>query len=182
MKVRRIVVRLDPAPRSRSVLDAAAALAAVLEAELVGLFVENVNLLHFAGLPFAREIGFVSATHRTLDVAGMERALRTRAKQARDLMTLVGQLSGVPCSFRVAAAADVTTFPALVGEADLLIAHPMHASEFGRTPAARILRAGQIDELRIALQAQDAGILVLAGNDDLLLGETLRRLIQEIKT
>lgn len=181
MRIRRIVVRLDPAPRSRAVLDAAAALAGALEAELVGLFVENVDLLHFAGLPFAHEIGFPSATRRALDVAGMERALRTRARQARELMARVGERNAVQWSFQIAPAASETPPPALVAEADLVVAHAMHAAELNRAPAVRIVRAGDVSELRIALQAEGGGIVVLAGNDDALLGETLRKLIREIK-
>ena len=181
MKIRRIVVRLDPAPRSRVVMDAAAALAGALEAELVGLFVENVDLLHFAGLPFAREIGFPSATRRVLDVAAMERALRARAKQAQELMALVGRRTAVPWSFQIAPATSATSAPQLVTEEDLVVAHTAHAAELDRGRAVRIVRAGQMRELRGALQAEPAGIVVLAGSDDRLLGETLRRLIREIK-
>ena len=73
MKIRRIIVGLATAPRNRAVLEAAARLAGRMEAELVGLFVENINLLHFAGLPFACEVGFASATRRDLNVESMER-------------------------------------------------------------------------------------------------------------
>jgi hypothetical protein len=83
MKIRRIVVRLDPAPRSRTLLQAAAVLAGKMEIELVGLYVENMDLLHFAALPFAREVGVYSAKVRRLDVAAMERSLGAHAKQAR---------------------------------------------------------------------------------------------------
>jgi len=64
MKIRRVIVGLEPASRNAAKLEAAARLAARMEAELVGLFVENIDLLHFAGLPFAREVGFASATRR----------------------------------------------------------------------------------------------------------------------
>ena len=57
MTLRRIVVGLDAGPRDRAALEAAAQLAARMQAELVGLFVEDIDLLHLAGLPFAREVG-----------------------------------------------------------------------------------------------------------------------------
>ena len=48
MKIRRVIVGLDPALRSRALLEAAVELAGQMEAELLGLFVENQDLLHFA--------------------------------------------------------------------------------------------------------------------------------------
>ena len=54
MKARRIVVGLGPAPQSRAALEAAAAIARLLDAELDALFVESEALLRLAGLPSAR--------------------------------------------------------------------------------------------------------------------------------
>src|SRR5512143_1804987 len=51
----RIWVALDESPRSAAALTAAADLAAGLDAELAGLFVEDISLQHLIGLPFARE-------------------------------------------------------------------------------------------------------------------------------
>ena len=47
--IRRILVALDASPHSQAALQAASELAAALKAELVGIFVEDVNLLHLAG-------------------------------------------------------------------------------------------------------------------------------------
>ena len=44
---------------------------------------EDVELLHFAGLPFAREAGYPSASLRPLHVAAMERALRAAAEEVQ---------------------------------------------------------------------------------------------------
>src|SRR5690606_16660921 len=71
---RRIIVGLEPRPHAEPLISAAAALAERLPAELLGLFVENVELLHFAALPFAREVGLASGMRRPLDVAAMERS------------------------------------------------------------------------------------------------------------
>ena len=59
-KIQRILVALDASTDSLAALDAAAKLAQCLQAELVGLFVEDVNLLYMAGLPFTRELRFPS--------------------------------------------------------------------------------------------------------------------------
>ena len=71
---RRILVVLDASPFGLEALEAAAGLAARLRAELQGLFVEDVDLLRLAGLPFARELAY-SSSQRRLDVATMEHVL-----------------------------------------------------------------------------------------------------------
>ena len=49
----RILVALDASASGRAALAGAAALAAELQAELLGLFVEDANLLRLASLPFS---------------------------------------------------------------------------------------------------------------------------------
>ena len=73
---RRILVALDASQHSLAALEAASELAEALKAELVGIFVEDVNLLNLAGLPFVREVGYPSGAARPLDSPSMERALR----------------------------------------------------------------------------------------------------------
>ena len=180
MKIRRIVVRLDPAPRSRSVLEAAAALAEKMEAELVGLFVENMDLVHFAGFPFAREVGFPSAMLRPLDVEAMERSLRDHAREARDRVKLAAERGLVNWSFRVERAAPSSAMPVLIAESDLVVAHLSHMDELCRDPSVHIVRAGDVTGVLAGLDRGDAGILVLAGSDDALMGRTLRQLHDEV--
>jgi len=97
----RIVVALDAGTPARD-LDAAVALAGRTGAELLGLFVEDIELIRFAALPFAREIGAASAARRELDVASVERALRALANEAERLLAGAAGRSSVPWSFRVA--------------------------------------------------------------------------------
>lgn len=78
MSVRRIVAALDTA--SPATLHAAIDLARALRAELVGLFVEDPDLLRLATLPFA-EVSYPTAARRELDVTGMERGLRAKARR-----------------------------------------------------------------------------------------------------
>ncbi|MGB7837261.1 MAG: universal stress protein, partial [Terrimicrobiaceae bacterium] len=61
MNIRRILVALDASAHSRAALEAACELALGLDAELSGLFVEDINLLRLAQLPFASEISYPSA-------------------------------------------------------------------------------------------------------------------------
>lgn len=122
MTIRRIVVSVEPAPRGRAALETAAEIAERLGAELVGLFVEDVELLHLAGLPFAREIGFPSATTRSLDVASMERSLRSLAGEARRALAEIAGRAPLRWSFRVARGSALAELFAAAAEADVLVA------------------------------------------------------------
>jgi nucleotide-binding universal stress UspA family protein len=81
--IRRILVALDASTHSLAALEAAAGLAASLQAELIGLFVEDENLVHLAGLPFAHEVRTPSAARQPMSSDKMEQELRLQASQAR---------------------------------------------------------------------------------------------------
>lgn len=177
MKIRRVIVGLDPALRSRVLLEAAAELAEQMEAELIGLFVENQDLLHFAGLPFAREVGFASATRRALDVESMERSLRALAKEAQQTLAAVLGRKPVQWSFRVVRGAPAAELLAAAEESDFVIANLEAPPEGHSAVSVRVVRAGDVEALRRALEEADGGVLVLAGADEALVGETLREAI-----
>jgi len=83
LTIRRILVALDASTHSLAALEAAAGLAASLQAELIGLFVEDENLVHLAGLPFAHEVRSPSAVRQPMSSDKMEQELRLQASQAR---------------------------------------------------------------------------------------------------
>ena len=118
--IRRILVALDASPHSQAALEAASELADVLKAELVGIFVEDVNLLHLAGLPFAREVGYPSGTDRPLDSPSMERELRIQAEQVRQTLAGVAVRRQIRWSFRVVRGQVATELLIAAQEADLL--------------------------------------------------------------
>lgn len=122
MNIRRIVVSMESAPQDRAALEAAADIAARLQAELVGLFIEDIDLLHFAALPFAREVGFPSAMLRPLDVSAMERSLRSLAGEARRALAEIAGRMPLRWSFRVARGSTSVELLAAAEEADLLVA------------------------------------------------------------
>lgn len=100
--IRRILVALDASAPSLAALDAAAYLAAGLEAELLGLFVEDIDLLRLAGLPCAREVGLTLAQARRPAGADMERALRAQAARAQQALEETTARRRVRGTFRVA--------------------------------------------------------------------------------
>jgi nucleotide-binding universal stress UspA family protein len=121
LRIRRILVALDASPHSLAALEAAAELAADLEAELLGLFVEDINLLRLAELPFARESDFLSVTSRPLNSRYMQRQLRAQARRARQALATLAERSQVSWSFRVVRGAIAAELLAAAAEADLTI-------------------------------------------------------------
>jgi len=120
--IHRILVALDTSPHSLAALQQAAEMAARLRAELIGLFVEDINLLRLAELDFAREFPLVRGDFElTPGLRGMENQLRALAAQARRSFEEAGRRSGVPHRFRIARGQVTRELIAAAEEADLLI-------------------------------------------------------------
>ena len=83
---RRILVGLDASPASMAALAAALRLAVEIDAELDALYVEDDNMLRFAGLPFTRVIDAYSPGPREVEPVDVERALRLQAERVRRLL------------------------------------------------------------------------------------------------
>lgn len=100
-KFQRIVVAFDATPLGEVALEAAAGLAAALDAELSGLFVEDIDLMRMAELPFTRELGLVSAVIRPFGALDVERAFRLQAERTRALLESVASAHDLRWSFEV---------------------------------------------------------------------------------
>ncbi|QEA40580.1 hypothetical protein FGL86_16835 [Pistricoccus aurantiacus] len=84
--VPRVVVLLNGSRRTQLLLDEAAHLAKREGAELVGLFVEDTELLRAASLPFGGEIGLISGNLRPVAPETLERRLRQQAERLQALL------------------------------------------------------------------------------------------------
>jgi hypothetical protein len=80
---------------------AAVALASRLGGELMGMFLEDTNLLRLAGLPFAREIFHWSAQERPLTERDLTLSLRTVAARTQSELERVAGRARIRWSFRV---------------------------------------------------------------------------------
>lgn len=129
----RIVLGLGAQP-SPSTLAMAADLAQAMRLQLLGLFIEDDDLLHMAGLPFAREIAYPSARSRPIDPAAMERALQASALAARQ--ALQRRLAGLPVSwaFEVVRGPLVTRLLACVVQTDLIVLAASQGHPAGALP------------------------------------------------
>ncbi|MGP9831592.1 universal stress protein [Marinobacter sp. NSM] len=81
--VGRVLILLDGSRLSLAALEAAADIAQARKAEVLGVFVEEVNLLRSAGYGFTREVGRSSGVSRPMDLAAIEARMRSLAEQAR---------------------------------------------------------------------------------------------------
>jgi hypothetical protein len=98
----RIWVALDQSPRGAAALAAATELAADLDAELAGLFVEDIDLQHLFGLPFAREYSLLWGGARPLSQTEMERAWRREAEALQQRLAEAAERQRLRWSFRIA--------------------------------------------------------------------------------
>jgi len=119
--IQRILVAIDASRHSLAALEAGADLAAHLEAELVGLFVEDTNLLRLAELPFAQEVGTFSANRRWLDPEQVERQLRAQAERTRRALAAQAERTQVHWSFEVTRGIVAAAVLTAAAEADLVI-------------------------------------------------------------
>jgi len=118
--VRRILVALDTSPHSLAALEAAANLAAKMNAELLGLFVEDAALLRLAEVPCAREILYFSTAENALTRASMESRFRVQAEQARKALADAARRAHVEWSFRTVRGDVASEVLAAASDVDLL--------------------------------------------------------------
>ena len=134
--LRRILVALDAASFSESALDSAVELAARLEAELSGIFVEDLDLLRSAALPFVREYSLTSAGGADFDTASVERELKLLAAQARRALEAAAARTRVRHSFAVVRGQLAAALAAASAGIDLVVL------QGSCRPLARHLRLG----------------------------------------
>ena len=132
--IQRVAIALDACHQSSQALLAAAEMAASLQAELEGIFIEDINLIRLAELPFTREIRPFSMTEETVDVKRMEQELRSLARQQQQKLELVAREKGIRCSFRIRRGQIKAELMNAVTEVNVLtLCRPVHMSGmFGR--------------------------------------------------
>lgn len=101
-KIQRILVALDASPHSYSALEAAISVAVRMQAELQGLFVEDVVVCRLTESSSCQEIGLFTASKRQLDGEELSRQLRTRAVKVRRHFQILTDRAGLRGTFREA--------------------------------------------------------------------------------
>lgn len=119
--IKQILVALDGSPSSLSALENGVKLAVRLKAELVGLFVEDINLLRATQLPFTQEISFLMPGFRRLDPLELERQMRVQAERVRQIMERITRAKKLSAVFRVTRGSVAEEILNAGKNADLLI-------------------------------------------------------------
>ncbi|MEQ8786806.1 MAG: hypothetical protein RIC55_10930 [Pirellulaceae bacterium] len=114
-----LVVDSDAPPPS--VLEAAATFAAEWQAQLAGLFVEDIDLLRAAALPCSSELDFTTAAIRPLESFALARTLSQRAESMRAALAQMCTTSRIDWTFRISQGEFVRETLAAAGEAELFI-------------------------------------------------------------
>jgi nucleotide-binding universal stress UspA family protein len=118
--LRRILVALDASPGSMEALRAAVDLAARTEAELHGLFVEDVGVLRLASAPFAREMFVSTATEAPVTQSSMEVSLRSQSRRIERELAAVADRAHVTWRFRSVRGSVTEEILAAAAGADLI--------------------------------------------------------------
>ena len=145
----RVIVAIGPASPDPAALIAAAQLAQSAGAELAALFIEDINLLRLAELPFAQEIGMASATMRRLVSADVERALKRQAGELRHALAETAHAVRLEWTFGTARGRPARVLLEAAGEGDFVVL----ASTAVRTLPHATLASGVRSALRATLQA-----------------------------
>ncbi len=133
LNIRRILVALDSSEHSQAALQAAADMAELLDAELAGIFVEDINLLHTAQLSFVNEIRFPMAEVCKFDQAQMEQYWQAQAAQARHELAVIARSKQISHSFEIVRGAVTSQLLNAALNADLLALGRLGRSLPGRT-------------------------------------------------
>lgn len=130
-ELRRILMAVDTAALSAASIACVVDLAARLEAELVGLFVEDDELLRSAALPVVRRVSFLTGAHEGLDVARTERELRALAAAFERELAAAARRSNVRWSFRVVRGRVTSEVARAAADVDVVVVR-----RGGRPPSA----------------------------------------------
>lgn len=120
-EVGRVLVLLDGSRMSYAALQAAAEIAAFTGADVLGVFVEELNLLRSAGYGFTREVGASSGVSRPFDPTGIEQRMQSLASQAQRALAGAVAPYGGRQTLSIVRGHVIDEVLALAGPRDLLV-------------------------------------------------------------
>jgi nucleotide-binding universal stress UspA family protein len=98
---RRIAITLDAFELSPQALEQAVRLAQRMGAQLEGIFIEDIDLIQIAELPFLREVRTISRSEDAINLVRMEQELRALARRAERLLGEHAARHNVTWTFRI---------------------------------------------------------------------------------
>jgi nucleotide-binding universal stress UspA family protein len=151
--IHRILIALDASPHSEAALNEAVQLAAHFDAELRGLFVEDVNLLRSADLPMAREVRSFVLPAQAMNRGRIRHQLRRQAERAQQLIQAASRHADVKYSFDVVRGRVTRTLLEAAADADLIA--------LGKTSSVRSSRRKLGSTAQRVLRDASQSVLVL---------------------
>lgn len=121
---RRLLLALDAGRCCPDDVVLAVELAAIIGAELEGLFVEDADLMNLAQLPFAREVGGRSGQNRPIVRSSMESLVKRRVERAAGELERAAKLRNVPVSHTTTRGRFVHQALAQSERRNVLLLHP----------------------------------------------------------
>jgi nucleotide-binding universal stress UspA family protein len=172
IRPQRILVALDGSRESLAALNAAVTLAQELKADLIGLFVEDVNLVRLSQMPFAREVHLTTARFHALNDEKMSQAIRLQAARARRALQKATQRAGIHGQFKITRGLVPASVVAAALNADILvlgrISRPLHhRMRLGSTARAALAQAGHSILLMRRQQSLEHSVLVTFDDSEL---------------
>lgn len=119
--MKRILVPLDASPNSLAALEVAAEMASRQRGEIIGLFVEDSDLLRYTEYSFASELSLCSCRLRPLQRRELELQLRARAERIRRALANAGNKWGVPWRLHISRGAVRSEIQRAALESDLTV-------------------------------------------------------------
>jgi nucleotide-binding universal stress UspA family protein len=115
------MVMLGNLESDRATLEALSVLAGRSPADILGMFVEDIELLMLAELPIARELCLLTHVERRLEIPEIERQFRVQARAAQQALAEIARRLGSSLSFRTARGTATELLREAMAEADLML-------------------------------------------------------------
>jgi nucleotide-binding universal stress UspA family protein len=166
----RILVALDTSRAGRSALESAALLAKAMHSELVGLFVEDSDLMALADLPFSRVVRH-SGVIQDLDRDALRKEVEAHAAAARSLIRSVAVEHHLRWSFRSVRGNHRTEISAAAAQVDIVCVSGGRRGRYHRSPMENPVRLVRERNAPVLVAGQMAGridkpIAVIVDNAD----------------
>ena len=115
------MVMLGSIESDRAALEALSALAGRNPADILGMFVEDIELLSLAELPIAREYCLLTHVERHLQIPDIERQFRIQARAAQQALAEIAGRLGSTLSFRTVRGITTTLLRDALAETDVML-------------------------------------------------------------
>lgn len=133
--VGRILMAVDASVQSYDALEAAAEFAAHLQAHLMALFVEDINLFKLAELPFAKELDRASGVMRPLNPDVVMRALQADAQKFEKRLSEESTKRRISVSMQVVRGHYAAAALEMADKSDIVFLHDVARLSYGVTRA-----------------------------------------------